>query len=290
MRIITIHLKLNLMKNLEIPIKKYFVLTLLCILCNCFLSIAQTQTFKHITNGSGAVPILLDLQNSKSGINSPGIQFDTRGAKLNASSAPVNASRILMRMEGTNLVFRARDKSQLLSWNGNTGYMVNRIYGIRDNRTVLGLQGPNIGLELIANKNGKPFIDFTNSNHSRDFDARLTMINDDVMSLQGARLNVKNGIFAGNIEVKPANQIPDYVFKAGYELMTLEDLALFVKKNHHLPNIPSETDILKKGSVDVGAMQLKLLEKIEELTLYLIEQDKEIKELRKGLQNQNGVE
>ena len=61
--------------------------------------------------------------------------------------------------------------------------------------------------------------------------------------------------------------------------MPLTDVAIFINKNHHLPNIKSEEEIKSEEGIDVGELQLKLLEKVEELTLYVIQQQKEIDEL-----------
>ncbi len=76
------------------------------------------------------------------------------------------------------------------------------------------------------------------------------------------------------------NTIPDYVFKEDYKLMTLKDLEQFVSKNHHLPNVKSEIEFQQAGGVDLGEMNLKLLEKVEELTLYVIDLQKQIIELK----------
>lgn len=70
--------------------------------------------------------------------------------------------------------------------------------------------------------------------------------------------------------------VPDYVFQPGYQYLNLEQLETFVKKNSHLPNIPSAKEVEENGQ-DVGAMQLKLLEKVEELVLYTIDQQKQLK-------------
>ncbi|BDU51691.1 hypothetical protein [Haliovirga abyssi] len=67
----------------------------------------------------------------------------------------------------------------------------------------------------------------------------------------------------------------DYVFENNYKLRPLEEVAKFVKVNKHLPDVPSEKEVKSKG-VSVGDMQAKLLQKVEELTLYMIEQDKKI--------------
>lgn len=72
----------------------------------------------------------------------------------------------------------------------------------------------------------------------------------------------------------------DYVFDSGYRLMPLGELERYVNANRHLPNIPSATEV-ETGGVNVGKMDALLLEKIEELTLYIIDLQKQIDELKK---------
>jgi hypothetical protein len=72
---------------------------------------------------------------------------------------------------------------------------------------------------------------------------------------------------------------PDYVFKSDYKLKKLDDVEFFIKKNGHLPSVPSAKEIEANG-VNLGAMQATLLEKVEELTLHMIEQNKAINTLK----------
>jgi len=74
----------------------------------------------------------------------------------------------------------------------------------------------------------------------------------------------------------------DYVFHPTYKLMPLHEVEQFVKTNSHLPEIPSAAEVSKNG-LNMGEMQNKLLQKIEELTLYMIEQQKEINQLKKRI-------
>ena len=67
----------------------------------------------------------------------------------------------------------------------------------------------------------------------------------------------------------------DYVFDKNYNLPKLSEVEAFYKKNHHLPEIPSATEVEKDG-VNVAEMNKLLLQKIEELTIYLVEQQKQI--------------
>ena len=65
--------------------------------------------------------------------------------------------------------------------------------------------------------------------------------------------------------------------------MPLNEVEAFVKENKHLPNVPSATEMVENG-LDVAQMDAKLLEKVEELTLYIIEQNKQIEELKAAVQ------
>jgi len=79
---------------------------------------------------------------------------------------------------------------------------------------------------------------------------------------------------------------PDYVFKPDYRLRPLGEVRAFIQKHHHLPDIPSEAEVKEQG-VSLGDMQAKLLAKVEELTLHLIRQDEQNRELRQNLTKEN---
>ena len=90
---------------------------------------------------------------------------------------------------------------------------------------------------------------------------------------------------AGNLTVTGSYRVngttlivPDFVFEDGYSLMPLDDLDDFVRKNHHLPGIRSATD-LNSDVLDMTELQLQLLQKIEELTLYTLQQQATIEQL-----------
>ncbi|KAA3630852.1 MAG: hypothetical protein DWQ02_17250 [Bacteroidetes bacterium] len=99
-----------------------------------------------------------------------------------------------------------------------------------------------------------------------------TVRNSAVLRLQSSGL-----VRAREIEVLP-NVWADYVFEDDYELRSLEELKTFIKANNHLPGIPSAQEVAKDG-IHLGEMNALLLEKIEELTLYIIEQESRIKAL-----------
>jgi hypothetical protein len=93
------------------------------------------------------------------------------------------------------------------------------------------------------------------------------------------KVNSINGItYAKEINVT-TNAFPDYVFAKGYKLRSLSDLNDYILTNKHLPNIPVAAEIEKNG-MPVGDLQVRMMEKIEELTLYVIQQNQEIKDLQ----------
>ena len=97
----------------------------------------------------------------------------------------------------------------------------------------------------------------------------------------GFTLAVGGKIIAEEIKVRLRADWPDYVFEKNYNKPTLEELEVSIAENGHLPNIPSAAKVEAEGYF-LGEMDVKLLEKIEELTLYVIELNKEVKELKAG--------
>jgi hypothetical protein len=83
----------------------------------------------------------------------------------------------------------------------------------------------------------------------------------------------------GAEEVIVSSTGADYVFDDGYKLAPLNDVAAYIAANHHLPDIPSAEE-MKENGASVSEMQSKMLAKIEELTLHMIEIEGENHDLR----------
>ncbi|WEA00681.1 hypothetical protein [Mucilaginibacter sp. SJ] len=88
-----------------------------------------------------------------------------------------------------------------------------------------------------------------------------------------------NGTIHSKAVLIDLNGWNDYVFKKDYRLPPLSEVKAYIDQNQHLPEIPSEQEMIKKG-LDVAEMNKLLIKKVEELTLYLIENQKEINELK----------
>lgn len=93
------------------------------------------------------------------------------------------------------------------------------------------------------------------------------------------KLAVEGKISAREIKVL-VGPFPDYVFEKGYSLMSLHELNKYIEINKHLPGIPSAKEVEQENGIDLGSLNCKLLEKIEELTLHLINQQKELDALK----------
>jgi trimeric autotransporter adhesin len=91
----------------------------------------------------------------------------------------------------------------------------------------------------------------------------------------GNSLIVKGGVLSKEVSVKVegAESWPDYVFKPSYKRLTLDEVEKFININGHLPNVASATEMAATGN-NLNKTDIKLLEKVEELTLYLLEMKK----------------
>jgi hypothetical protein len=155
-----------------------------------------------------------------------------------------------------------------------------------------------------------PYIDFTTSSLTADYDARILLGGDKKLNFysnvgtgagyvfndapvgigtatipSGYKLAIGGAIIAEKVSVKLQAlwPVPDYVFGKSYKLPLLSDVESYVKANRHLPEVPSEKEITNDG-LDLAQMNIILLKKVEELTLYLIEQNKKLEQQAKDIE------
>jgi hypothetical protein len=102
----------------------------------------------------------------------------------------------------------------------------------------------------------------------------------------GFALSVEGKIMADEVQVSLRTEWPDYVFAPDYQLPNLRETEAFIQANQHLPGIPSAAEIQAQGGVALGEMNRLLLEKVEELTLLLIEQQKQIDALQQEVRGE----
>lgn len=150
--------------------------------------------------------------------------------------------------------------------NGDIGFQFLPLGGFTLNTD--GFTSANRG--FFINSNGRNFFKVTES------EITFSDANQDLF-----KVNSTGYLYTRKVVVTLNNPFPDYVFSNSYSLTPLKELEAFIKKYKHLPNIPSAQEISQNNNqLELGEMQLKLLEKVEELTLYILQQQKEIEALK----------
>jgi|GEM_PF-1383098 len=197
----------------------------------------------------------------------------------------------------------AQNPSEILEVTGNAYIKNNIFWGVHKNSGLTQDQGGSIKLGGI-NQTSTPYIDFYNDANEQ-YKARFILSDSNTLTLNRAnfgigtinateKLTVNGKILCEEVEV--ILDVPaDYVFqkyymgesnlKADYTMPTLEEVEAFTKANHHLPEVPSAAE-LKEDGLQLKEMTNLLLQKVEELTLYTIEQEKRIKSLEAKLVEQ----
>lgn len=167
-------------------------------------------------------------------------------------------------------------------------------YGIRAQGNVTG-SGNSYGVRALAYMNGSGGIAY--GLHSQVSDAQgwaLYSIGKNYMSGDlriGTTADPHGGeykvivdgkILSEEVRIQNSSAWPDYVFEDSYDLMPLDKLAQSIEENGHLPDIPAAAVVDSEG-IQVGDMQVRMMEKIEELTLYILQQQNEIDALKAKL-------
>ncbi len=164
--------------------------------------------------------------------------------------------------------------------------------GIRAQGNVTG-SGNSYGVRALAYANGTGGVAY--GLHSQVSDAQgwaLYSLGKNYMSgdlrigtvsdpYSGAYTLVVDGkILSEEVRIQNSTAWPDYVFQENYELMSLRELAQSIADNGHLPNIPP-AEAVERDGIQVGDMQVRMMEKIEELTLYILQLEQRISEIEK---------
>lgn len=148
--------------------------------------------------------------------------------------------------------------------------------------------GPNISIdnnEIMARDNGatsRLYLQNSGGDLSMCVSSGAVSIGTNTIA-NGYKLNVNGRIIGTEVRVDALANWPDYVFSPNHKLLPLEELEASINANKHLPGIPSASEVKEKG-IMLGDMQTKTMEKVEELTLYLIQLSKENKELKARLE------
>jgi hypothetical protein len=115
-------------------------------------------------------------------------------------------------------------------------------------------------------------------------DSRAFVVENNVgLAVETFRVYGDGRVYATEIHVRLASNFPDYVFSKNYKLLPLKEVEAYYKNNNHLPGIPTAKEVEKEG-MNVGEMNKLLLEKIEELTIYVVEQQKQLEKQQKEIE------
>ncbi|WP_192348474.1 hypothetical protein [Algoriphagus sp. Y33] len=140
--------------------------------------------------------------------------------------------------------------------------------------------------EVNSNTSGQYLRQYGNDGSTQSWLIRGYALNGVQAEFNSGGINVNGKIKTKEVNVTASGWL-DYVFRPGYQLMPLSELETFIHKNGHLPDVPTEAEVMENG-VNLAEMNAKLLEKVEELTLYVLElqrKNEEQDELIKTLMN-----
>jgi hypothetical protein len=149
-----------------------------------------------------------------------------------------------------------------------------------------------LGIGYVSSDN--PFLQAFNSTNSTANNLILNPFGGNVLIGQATSRAAGTGYMLDVAGIVRANAITvnttgaDFVFAHSYKLLTLPELNNFIQKNHHLPEIASAKEMQANG-LNLGDNQIKLLQKVEELTLYLIEKDNQVKSQQQEIDNQKSI-
>jgi len=208
-------------------------------------------------------------QNSLPGSGNVGIGTASPSVLLDVTQA-LNANGQVM----TKLSNTGSANANALFLNGGTA---NANFAMGSNGTVKGILGYD---------GSRDFFGLLNFAYSpNDFSLRLNAdgsltYHDVKLAGSPIKFKVDNTGKLQSTEIEVKTTIADYVFAEGYDLLSLEETEAFIKENKHLPNVQSQQNVDDNdGFIKIGALSVSVLEKVEELTLHLIELNKKVKQL-----------
>jgi hypothetical protein len=150
-----------------------------------------------------------------------------------------------------------------------------------DGKIGIGTENPSQKLEV---KNGNVSV---NNGNIKVLDGDMLVSSGRILvaNSSGKQFEVKsNGyVVAREILVDIDEMIPDYVFDEDYDLMELTELRTYLDENHHLPNIPSASEFEDQGGIELGELTRLLLEKQEEMVLYILDLENRIETLNEKI-------
>jgi hypothetical protein len=225
--------------------------------------------------------MVMSITNGNVGINTttPGAKLDVNGSSIFRGDLTLNNS---------DLTWIRKDFDYLASPRTKISPMSIRLwdhYTYPDNPAEIGRYGT--VLEIYgrsSHQTGQLFfgaedgiIRYRNAKYNSSWGNWVKLLDSEHDIESTGNMKIGGKITTSEIEVK-LDVFPDFVFESDYKLKTLEEVEQYINVNKHLPDVPSEKEV-KENGLNLGQSDAVLLQKIEELTLYLIEQNKTQKRL-----------
>ena len=250
------------------------------------------------------------------GTNSPDAKLHVENPAIpQTSTAKTDANFIIQGTSGSNA--SGRMYLQARYYNGTAWGWRNNLVLSSSGKVGIGTTNPIAKLDVrsdgpatygvrLVNTSGNRLISFYESSNGSGALAGYNSTNSNTLWLNGEGNSFLNGGNVGIGTTDPKNKLSvngtiwakkvkvslidaaDWVFEDDYDLRTLDEVEKYVKNNKHLPEIPSAEEFRQNG-LNVAEMDNKLLQKIEELTLYLIEQNKQNQAQQKQLETQSAL-
>ncbi len=260
---------------------------------------SSNSTGDFIIRTGGTDQVLVNsVGNVGIGHDAPFTKMHIVGGQDAGLSLTNNGYMMLGPITGTNIIL---DNNEIIARSGattaatlnlqtNGGELVSgaRLTVNKDGEAIK-LNGVDPAINLYVNGVQKSYIWQTGNNLNIGVSSALgkivvntnqMLIGTSVTPPSGYKLGVGGKVICEELKVKlQAGGWPDYVFADDYKLPLLTEVEKFIQANKHLPNIPAASEVEKEG-LEIGDMQKRMMEKLEELTLYIIQQQKEIEALK----------
>lgn len=259
-----------------------------------FIVDANVGRPRLLIDGSGTVQIGTSLTSPAGGgkltiyptaADVSGLQF----LRLTNASSTVTGNGKVLSLDSVGNVILVDDGSSTAGWSptGNSGTTAGTNFlGTTDNQDLVFKTN---SAERFRLTGGGNFLFGTSTDNGKKFQVVGSSHFNGAMGIGSVntsdtsyKLFVESGIRTRKVKVD-MDTWPDYVFETKYQLMSLPQVEAYIQQNNHLPEVPSAEEISQNG-LELGEGQAMLLRKIEELTLYMIEQNKQIEQLKEEVE------
>jgi hypothetical protein len=231
---------------------------------------------------------IVQLRNNNTDIGF--VQLVDDDIKIGTNSSNIGG-KFIVRTYGADRIFVDKNGDVQVG-NGNDGSLIvdseNPIFRLQRNNVDLfytyanSLGNKDVSLQRNSQGSGNGYLILNNGAWGRIYISEDGHVNMGTgRKPAGYRLSVEGKVIATDFTTSAINNWPDYVFANDYKLKTLAEVKKFITENKHLPNIPPAAEIEKNG-LQLGDMNKRLMEKVEELTLYIIDMQEQIDTLKKS--------